>query len=342
MLFKSTQTKDGTAAGVAKVRYIESLHPPGQRLFHDPFAYAMYHGSIVQKMMGPNMVRSLTRWLGMPGCVEMVSFRTRWIDERVAAAVKGVGEDADINTGGRAAHLLILGAGYDTRGFRLDLWGNDKAITVDEEDDFKVIEVDQPEVQKKKLKNLDWLVRNDKINSQVVADRMSSNQVQFVPANFKADDLQQRLQTLDGFKLNQKSVVMLEAVSMYIPKESTAVTLRKAHNIVAKGSTLLITYGDSKYLPDTSADMKNSNSNGDTSQYQAQRNVLKWAAKKGEQWISVWSQDEFRTFLSECGFEVVSDTTQEDYVEEYLGAVGRTLEKDEVLSMERFVVARAV
>ena len=65
--------KDGTAQGVAKVRHYESLFPPSQQLYHDPYAYAMFPGSMVQKWMGPGGIDTLYGWMGMTGFSEMIS-----------------------------------------------------------------------------------------------------------------------------------------------------------------------------------------------------------------------------------------------------------------------------
>jgi hypothetical protein len=53
-------------------------------------------------------------------------------------------------TGAGAEQMIILGAGYDTRGFRLDL-----------PDTFRVIEIDQPDVQALKIKKLVTIAKTD-------------------------------------------------------------------------------------------------------------------------------------------------------------------------------------
>ncbi|KAL7531188.1 hypothetical protein ACHAXR_003887 [Thalassiosira sp. AJA248-18] len=138
----SMAKKDSTAQGVAKVRHYESLFPPEQQLYHDPYAYAMFPGSNIQQLMGPRTIDKLYRWMGMTGLCEMISIRTKWLDDQIAAAVRKNEKEEHRH---RAKQLLILGAGYDTRGFRLDLWNDD------DNDDFRVVEVDQPEVQANKL-----------------------------------------------------------------------------------------------------------------------------------------------------------------------------------------------
>lgn len=307
--------KDGTAQGVAKVRHHESLFPPERRLYHDPYAYAMFPGSIVQQWMGAKMIEDLYRWMGMAGISEMISIRTRWLDDRILDTVRKDDERE------RAKQLIILGAGYDTRGFRLDLWRSDE--------DFVVWEVDQPEVQEKKLANLRWLARKD-ANGDAVADRMDSRKVRFLPVDFNADDLRRKIEASEGFRPAARSVATLEGVTQYIPKESTADSLKKLRSVVAAGSTLLVTYVDQRLF------------GTDESLPAASKRVMDMAARFGEPWISAWSQEGFESFLKDCGYRVLSDTGPEDYNGTYLKSVDRMLDEQDVWVMERFVVAEAI
>ena len=94
------------------------------------------------------MIDKIYGWMGLAGFTDMISIRTKWLDDQIIAAVVQNNEEKE--AGERARQLIILGAGYDTRGFRLNLWENNNDVTV--------VEVDQPEVQKKKLANLEWLI----------------------------------------------------------------------------------------------------------------------------------------------------------------------------------------
>ena len=121
----------------------------------------------------------------------------------------------------------------------------------------------------------------------------------------------------------------MEGVTQYIPMASTADTLKKLRNIIGRGSTLLITYVDEKCFAEPEDELPN-----------AVRMVKSMAARVGEPWISYWSKMDFEEFLNICGYQVVSDTSPEDYNDSYLNSVGRRMNEDELLSMERFVVAK--
>ena len=227
--------------------------------------------------MGPSLGEKIYRWMGGGGFSEMISVRTKWLDEQI--------EEAVFRKDKPAQQLIILGAGYDTRGFRLDLWKENK--------DFTVIEVDQPEVQQQKLKNLLWLSNKKNEDGKRVADRMGTTKVQFLSVNFNEDDLEKKLTSHEGFKPSTCSVVTMEGVSQYIPKESTADTLTKLKRVVSSGSTILITYVDEKCM-------------GDKESLSKQHRLIRTLAEKvGEPWISGWTPDEFAKFASDNPKEIL-------------------------------------
>jgi len=60
----------------------------------------------------------------------------------------------------------------------------------------------------------------------------------------------------------------------------------------------------------------------------------------GETWMSGWSRSGFETFLQELGYQVLYDTTARDYNDKYMSPLGRQMKAEDVLSVERFVVAK--
>jgi methyltransferase (TIGR00027 family) len=123
-----------TALGAATCRLIEQSQPEKTRLFNDP---------VVKDLVG-TLVRALMRFAGMrnytikqtdaimPGIYGTQICRTRFIDDAVQAALsQGIGQ------------VMILGAGFDTRPYRLSGLEHVKAF-----------EVDLPSVQEDKKKKL--------------------------------------------------------------------------------------------------------------------------------------------------------------------------------------------
>ncbi|CAE7029159.1 PGR3 [Symbiodinium natans] len=102
-----------TALGVCAARAWESSKPEEQRLFHDPFAAIICGSDNLELPLMDEVGRSKDFWM------DFIAARTRWIDEQVAGA----------------GQLVILGAGLDTRAYRLESL---KGIPV--------FEVDFPEV----------------------------------------------------------------------------------------------------------------------------------------------------------------------------------------------------
>ena len=293
--------KDGTAQGVAKARHYEAMWPPEKRLFHDPYARGIYPGGFVQQMLGTGLTRWLYTLLG-PGNLEMLLERTRWLDDEVKTYAA------------EAKNLIILGAGYDTRGYRLDL-----------PPELAVWEVDQPAVQKQKLARMEAFASKD----STVAERMNHS-VHYVPVDFNADDLSERLRSAEGFEEGQLSVVTLEGVTQYIPKESTFDTLRKLRSLVAPGSVVLVSYVDQNVRDNPTA----------VGPARSIKSLVNLAGKVGEPWISMWAEEAFRQDLDAIGYEVLSNTTCKDYNDSWLAPLGRSMKPEEITSAERFVVAR--
>ena len=74
--------KDGTAQGVAKQRYIETLAKSEVRLINDPYSKNFVIGSGIMKLMGHKLNSWLTQKIA-PGFHEHLISRTRFVDELV-------------------------------------------------------------------------------------------------------------------------------------------------------------------------------------------------------------------------------------------------------------------
>ena len=101
-----------------------------------------------------------------------------------------------------ATQFVMLGAGYDARGWRLPL---PKTV--------KVFEVDQPDVQALKKARLAGV------------PGLALDAVSFVPVDFAVDSLETELKRCPGFDPAAKSVFLLEGVTQYISKTATSSTL---------------------------------------------------------------------------------------------------------------------
>ncbi|WP_394838387.1 SAM-dependent methyltransferase [Pendulispora rubella] len=137
-----------------------------------------------------------------------VSLRTRAIDEAVSEAVAG-----------GVRQLVVLGAGLDSRAWRLPNLR-----------DTMVFEVDHPATQAYKRAK--------------IGQRPSfAREVRFVAVDFERDALEQRLGEA-GHDATQRTAFIWEGVTMYLQPEVVDHTLSVLERkLAARGSTLCVTYG---------------------------------------------------------------------------------------------------
>ena len=349
---------DGTAQGVAKIRHYESFHEPSSRLYHDPYAQYMYQGSFVQTWFGERGTRRIYDFL-CKGLLEMITLRTKWFDDEIMKAIQippqpqrpttddntdedNNNDDYYTGAGAGAEQMIILGAGYDTRGFRLTL-----------PDTFRVIEIDQPDVQALKIKKLVTIAKiDDKVLSRIMKTNNTKNNniVQFIGIDFntKGDDdsmISDKLLSSNVFDKNKVTVVILEGVTQYIPKSSTADTLQQLHTILPANSILLISY-----VPQDTYDDPNKLCGGGGSSSKSTFCVKKinlfltsTNVFAGAPWITGWkTPTDFGFFLKELGYQLQSVSTVDMLNDKYLTPLNRTIKKEDMIPIEQYAVAIVV
>lgn len=126
-----------TAQYIALFRALETTRPAGVRLFNDPYAISFLDGALKRAALLSKIpfVRTIVQHIihrKIPGAYSSGLARTRYIDDLLFYA---------INSG--AQQVLILGAGFDTRGLRLSFLRN-----------IPVIEIDHPNTSAHKVKVL--------------------------------------------------------------------------------------------------------------------------------------------------------------------------------------------
>ena len=265
--------KDGTAQGVAKQRLIESLAKPNKRVIYDPYAKYFVLGASLIKLLG----HKISVWLGdkiVPGMHEHLICRTRFIDDLI-----------EESTSAGIEQYVILGAGYDSRAYRLKLPPK-----------LKIFEVDQPEVQGIKRLKLPKSISNRK-------------NIIYVSIDFNNQSLKEQL--LDaGFDKSKSTIYTLEGVSQYIPKEALSSTLKELATLnVNSNSKIFISYVNKLLIEDSKACFGIG--------YHKPENAIKFitngAARVGEPWISFYSSEEIQNLLSKNGFTLTDNKTF-DYI----------------------------
>ncbi|MCD2192710.1 SAM-dependent methyltransferase [Actinomycetospora endophytica] len=199
-----------TAEYMALFRALETRRPPGRRLFADPLAAAFLSSPLAQVAGAARLpgLRGVLPWVidrRFPGPRPSAVARTKVLDDAVAAA-DGIEQ------------LVILGAGYDSRPYRLSGCAH-----------VRVFEVDHPDTQAVKRRVL------ARVLGQLPAH------VHFVAVDFDHDDLAEALDRA-GFRTGRPTFVLWEGVASYLTPEAVDATVRWAHDATGTPSELAFTY----------------------------------------------------------------------------------------------------
>ncbi len=293
--------KDGTAQGVAKQRYIESLAKPSKRIVFDPYAERFVIGARVMKLLGHKFSVWISKKIA-PGFHEHIISRTRFLDDLVKKSIKKEIEQ-----------YVILGAGYDSRAHRLNLPST-----------LKIFEVDQPEVQKIKRSKLPFNTNNSK-------------NVTYVRVDFNRQALGEELLRA-GFDKDTPTIFTLEGVSQYITKEALASTLTELSELTKNTNAIFfMSYVDKKLQTNPSACFGEGYHNPD----KKAKIIQDLSAKVGEPWISFYSSQEIVDILSQHGFKVTENKTLAHLNTLYFTPVNRTIDENEIFKLEHFLVAKS-
>ncbi len=186
---KNTHQSVSTARGVAALRAIDSARPAGQRLFSDPHARAFVRPSTLF-LFGLFLRTGLYDRLLFGGMINFAVAREQYIFELMQHEV------AD-----GAGQVVILGAGFDTRAYRLQDAGA-----------LAIFEVDHPTTQAAKRAALGRLPEAPPAG------------LRFVPVDFDADSLEDRLLAA-GYDPTRRTVFVWQGVTMYLSLEGINRTL---------------------------------------------------------------------------------------------------------------------
>ena len=204
------QTAAETASSITCVIAAEQHFPAEQRILNDPLAGALLPLAMRAFVRMVRSPRARDGFVGvmeklLPGLWSGLLCRKRFIDEAVIAAAK------------RGLDVVILGAGLDTRAYRLE------ALC-----DTKVWELDQRENVEHKQRRL------ERVLGAVPPGRT------LVSVDFSTDDVAARL-AQHGCRLDRPSLFVVEAVSQYLT-ESAVHALLDMLSRAAAGSQLVFTY----------------------------------------------------------------------------------------------------
>ncbi len=272
------KTASITAEEMAGYRALEMLLPEEERVCEDPFAKHFLNEQWERGFKYPLLGKFFT-FVGnlmAPGATEAVVARARFIDEYIKTCKqKGLEQ------------LVILGAGYDCRPYRLEELK--KGVIV--------FDVDHPATQEKK---------RDKLSG--IFDALPENVV-FVPCRFDKQGLGEKLTEM-GYDKTKKSLFIMEGLIMYLPKETIeALFLFISHNS-GPGSSIIF-----DFLPPGIED--------GTITIRGGKNMNKWAKKRGEPFQFGIAKEKLPGFLAKTGFNNVNSIAAEECREKYFKGASR-------------------
>ncbi|MEM8857072.1 MAG: SAM-dependent methyltransferase [Chloroflexota bacterium] len=277
-----TKVAAQTAIGPTMIVAIEQHFPSNQRVIDDPLAAEILPTvyRLIVKAMRLTMLRN---WMinisekQVTGIWSAMTCRKRYIDEKVIAAVQG--RDP-------IKAIVNLGAGYDTRCYRLSDLAN-----------IPTWEVDQPVNLKAKHKEL-----------QRAIGTLPEN-ITLAPINFVEQEIRTVLQKY-GYHGNKKTFFIWEAVSQYLTESAVRQTFDYLAQAPA-GSYLAFTYVLKDYI-------EGKNFYGEEAFYE--RMVIKDNA-----WHFGFEPAEIPRFLDEYGWRLIEDLNYAELGERYAKPTGRNL-----------------
>jgi len=256
-----------TADQNALFRALEARRPARVRIADDPLAILFLSPEfrlLAEAARLPPARRLLemvidNRWpCARPGVVA----RTRLIDQLVQREL------------GQVRQVLILGAGFDTRAWRLP--GMDRV---------RVFELDHPATQAAKQRAL-------------CRGGRSAARVCFVPVVFGVDDPGPVL-AASGFALGDPALVLWEGVTNYLDREAVDATFDLLAGMLGSGSLVLFTYVDAGMLDGSAV-------------FAGAQTTMRAVRRVGEPFTFGFVPSELPAYLAARHFELLSDERVSD------------------------------
>jgi methyltransferase (TIGR00027 family) len=268
-----------TAFGPMVQAAIEQYEPPERRLVFDDLALPILPAgqrALVRAMRWP-LLRRLTISAGeraVPGSWTLIACRKRYIDDKIDEALGNI--DA----------VVVLGAGMDTRAYRLA-----------HRSDIPIFEVDLPvNIERKKA-----AVR------RAIGGVPAS--VHLVPLDFEHDDL---ISTLagHGYRFGARTFFIWEGVTQYLTEDAVRATLG-ALQAAPTGSRLVFTHVRKDFIDGV-------NMYGAAILYKRFR-------QRQQVWRFGLDPDEVAEFVAEYGWRLVEQVGPDYYLHNYIRPTGRNL-----------------
>jgi methyltransferase (TIGR00027 family) len=269
-----------TAEFMAVFRASEHGRAESSRAFADPLAAALLPGEL-RLAAGLFKVRPTAALLNAyidrrwPGARTSGIARTRLIDDWIGQAA------------GEIDQVVLLGAGFDTRAWRLDAIAS-----------ARIFEVDHPNTA---------AVKQARLRSA----HADLRKVTFVNVDFEKDDFDQLLRAA-GFDATRPAIVVWEGVSQYLTGEAVCGVIRWAGKL-APSSRFIFTYVHEGVLDGSVA-------------FAGADKITAKVDGSGEPWRFGLLPEQLPAFLRERGLTLLSDLGADDYRARVMGAESRHMQ----------------
>jgi methyltransferase (TIGR00027 family) len=274
-----------TALGPMVIAAVEQHEPAGRRIVDDSLAIRLLPPTVAllvracgwkllrEWLMGATDRKAVGIWGG-------ILCRKRYADDQVADAL-AAGID----------QLVMLGAGMDTRAYRL------------------------PDPDRVRVYEVDLAANIDRKRARVQAAFGDvPGHVRLVPVDFESDDLVQSL-TANGFRFDRPAMFGWEAVTQYLTEEGVRRTLAPLAK-AAPGSRLIFTFVRRDFLDGATG-------------YQAEGAYRDFVTRR-RVWHFGLAPDEVAALLEEYGWTEREQVGTPEYQRRYLQPTGRSLPVSEI------------
>lgn len=282
------------AEGIAMQRFVESNKPEGECICNDPYAVHFINPEIIEfgiKHPEEAKIKVQAMENHLPGLSSSIIARVRYFDDMVTEAIENGLEQ-----------LVILGAGYDTRAYRIEGLG----------EKVKVFEVDHPNTQNFKKEKIREIFGS------------LPDQVTYVPIDFETQKLDQILFE-NGYDKSLKTLFIMEGLIMYIPPEAVDETFNFIVNNSGNGSQIIFDYYPESVVDGTTELVVGQNIRNFLIQMEE---PLQFGIKKGT----------IEKFLSSYGFSKIKNVTSADYKKAYFNGKNKNRDVCNLLYFAQAVV----
>ena len=200
--FEELKTEIGQAELIANVRAYESSKSEDERICYDPLAI-----HFINPKMWEVLVEHPEMAADTEAGINSIVGRVKYLDDIVE---KSANEGLE--------QLVILGAGFDTRAYRIEGL-----------EDVKVFEVDHPETQQYKTQKIKQIFE------------FSPENVIYVPVDFESQKLGEELFN-NGYDCSLKTLFLMEGFIYYITPEAVAETFSFIVKNSGEGSAVVFDY----------------------------------------------------------------------------------------------------